>query len=145
EKLTALNWLVMISATTLIFLFLKASPWIKTFVPITIGLVMINNWFVALVQTDYTEATAHAATFGFMMAHLPLLHSKIRDILAHPEKRWWLRTPRKKVQVPTFVGPFTGEAFKANTFDLSEGGAFIVLSKDDRDNRGTTLPPHLEI
>lgn len=131
EKLTFLNWLVMASALLNALLVWRASPALKYTVPLMIGLVAGNNWIVAHWHVDYSPTQAWTASLLFVGLHGVLFRKPILHLIVHPEKRWWLRPPRKIVEVSAYVSPFNGTAFKAKTFDISENGAFIPFSTDE--------------
>jgi hypothetical protein len=126
-KLTILNWLVMAFGLVTAVLLDRGSPHARVFVPILIALVIANNWVVAVFTTDFTPFAASLGSLLFATLNLPLLHPKIRNLFKHPELRWWMRPERACAAVPVFLGGFLREAFRAETFDLSETGAFVQI------------------
>lgn len=126
-KMTSLNWMVVALSGVSAYLLTRASPWAMGSLPLLILTVAVNNWLVGYYATDFSPVTANLATFGFIVLHAPLLHPNIVRLLRHPEQRWWLRAERRRASVPIFIGGSRKVVFRAETFDLSESGAFIPL------------------
>ncbi len=52
-------------------------------------------------------------------------------LLQHPERRWWLEAPRKRMKLPVAIN-WREIKLSSETFDISETGAFISLDgKED--------------
>ena len=126
-KLTLINWMVITCAVFNGILVFRAAPVLKYTLPLMICLMAVNNWIVGTWHVDFSKTQTLFASAGFLVAHGVLLQKPIIALFLHPEKRWWLRAPRKQVEIQAFVSPFNGSAFKAKTFDLSENGVFIPL------------------
>lgn len=128
-KLTWLNWMVIGLLLINASLIQRASPWVRYLSPASVVLVALNNWIVGTWDTDYSSDLTSAASLGFVLAHIPLWQKKIRHLFVHPEHRWWLRPPRKKAELLTFVRPYNGASFKVKTFDLSSTGMFLAFDE----------------
>lgn len=127
-KISILNWFVILTGAFSVWSMLRANPSTKVAVPLFIVSVLWNNWVVgATHKSDYTMWTTIAASAGLLMVTTLLLRENVRQLILHPENRWWLTPIRKRVQIPILVNPLIGESFKTATFDLSEGGAFIPM------------------
>ncbi|MGE0525724.1 MAG: PilZ domain-containing protein [Bdellovibrionales bacterium] len=133
HKLTYMNWLVIFCASVCAVLMWSASPWLKWLAPFSVLAVAINNFFVGYHGTDYSPWTATWATVAFASLHLPLLKSEIRDLLNHPERRWWRAARRRRITLPIFVGGFRRGKLRTTTYDISESGVFIPLSTRSKD------------
>ncbi len=127
-KMAPLNWLVALGCLTCSVLAFRASPWIWTAFPIVTVVVAWNNLLVSELGDDFGAATTSFATLGFASLGSLLFTAQAWDLLLHPEKRWWLRPMRKQVSAPVFIIPQQGDAFRAETFDLSKDGAFIKVT-----------------
>jgi len=113
------------------YLIFQASPLVKVMVPFSIVLVTFNNYIVAQYNTDYSPLAASLASVAYMAVHVLLVRGQVFDLFRHPERRWWLISPRKQVEVLAYVSPYNGIAFKTKTFDISEGGAFIPVTAEE--------------
>jgi hypothetical protein len=127
SKISLLNWVSIACLVWTAVLLMRASPLVKYSIPVTIVAVTANNWVVGQMEMDYSPVTASLATLGFISVHVVLCRETIVDLLTHPEKRWWLRPSRHKVEVQAYVSPLNGVAFKAKTFEISESGVFIPM------------------
>lgn len=124
-KLTELNWLVVGSLLCGAVLLWQASPHIRWFVPLVIGLVAINNFVVGYYATDFSATLTLLATLGFALMNLPLLHPDSINVFLHPERRWWMRAERHRLAIPVAIEGTRLASLRAETYDLSETGAFI--------------------
>lgn len=129
-KLAPLNWAVAIGCLFAAYLAFRASPWMWAVFPVLSFFVAWNNWLVGSVGTDFTATTTALATLGFTSLGSLLFSAQAWEILLNPEKRWWLIPERKQVTAPVFVIPKHGEAFRAETFDISATGAFIPFESE---------------
>jgi hypothetical protein len=92
---------------------------------------------VGYYAVDFSPWIALAATLGFGGVNYPLKKDAVRELLAHPGRRWWLRPARFRMNVPVVIGVSRRTPMRAETFDLSESGVFIPLREsalkvDDR-------------
>lgn len=124
-KLTELNWLVVGGLIVGAGLLWQASPHTRWFVPLVIVLVAINNSVVGYYATDFTPTMTLLATLGFALMNLPLLHPDSLNVFLHPERRWWIRAERHRLAIPVAIEGTRLASLRAETFDLSETGAFI--------------------
>ncbi|HEX4925793.1 MAG TPA: PilZ domain-containing protein [Bdellovibrionales bacterium] len=130
SKLAPLNWLVAVGCLFASYLAFRASPWMWVVFPVLSFFVAWNNWLVGSVGADFSATTTALATLGFTSLGSLMFSAQAWEILLHPEKRWWLRPERKQVSAPVFVIPKQGDAFRAETFDISATGAFIPLASE---------------
>lgn len=131
DKLTWLNWLVMAGAVFTGVLIYQASPIVAQAVPAMIVLVALNNLFVGYYATDYSMLATTLCTLGFAALNLPLLSTEVRELIKHPERRWWRSAERMRIPVPVFVDGPSWVKVHAETWDLSETGAFIAMPAND--------------
>jgi hypothetical protein len=127
-KLAPFNWMVMIGSLVCSVLAFRASPQLWTAFPLLTVVVAWNNMLVSEVGDDYSSLQTSLATLGFASLGGLLFTEQAWEILNHPEKRWWRRPARKQVTAPVFIIPQHGEAFRAETFDISSSGAFIRVN-----------------
>lgn len=125
-KLAPLNWAIMFMSPLVAWLVYRASPFVLAAVPMLSYLVMVNNWFVAELGTDFSPFVTGMGSGVFLLAMAPLFTASVRELLLHPERRWWFTPTRRKAQLPVIIGN-GGHQFVAQTFDISESGAFIQL------------------
>jgi hypothetical protein len=138
-KLTPLNWAILLLAPVVGVMVMRAHSWSRYAVPFFGMLVVYNNWFVSEVGADYDTTYIKVSTGVFLLALATIFTKDVREILTHPEKRWWLTPLRKRVELPIRVCFFSkrgGDSvssceFYARTFDVSQGGAFVNLDDDD--------------
>jgi hypothetical protein len=138
-KLTPLNWAILLLAPVVGAMVLRAHAWSRYAVPFFGMLVVYNNWFVSEVGADYDSTSVKISTGVFLLALSAVFTRDVREILTHPEKRWWLTPLRKRVELPIRVCFFakrgddsiSSSEFYAKTFDVSRGGTFVNLDDDD--------------
>jgi hypothetical protein len=58
---------------------------------------------------------------------MPLASRPIRELFAHPERRWWLTPARSPLVVPVVLSD-EGRELVATTFDISESGLYVEIS-----------------
>lgn len=136
-KLTVLNWLVMAGCLTCAGLIANASPHSRRAMALLTGVVALNNFFVGYYATDFSPAVAAFATFTFGLLNAPLWSKPMRELMKHPDRRWWLRSPRHRLSIPVLINSARKIPVRAESFDLSETGLFIPvgdthLQVDDR-------------
>jgi hypothetical protein len=129
-KLTFLNWLVFGGLLIYSVLVFRASPHMRLASPLMISLVALNNYFVGHYATDYSMFTASFGTLAFAAINLPLLHPDLQWLMLHPEKRWWMRAERKRLAIPITIEGTRLQPARAETFDVSESGAFVTAAQD---------------
>lgn len=137
--LTWANWLVIFGTMICAVAIYRASGLARIAIPVLVAVVAFNNFVVGRVATDYSQATATFATLFFVALNLPLLLAPVRRLFGHPELHWWRTSPRLAVNLPLFIGDDTH--LKAETFDISETGMFIV----DTEKQELTLAGPLKI
>ncbi len=125
-KLAPLNWAIMLMSPLVAWLVYRASPFVVAAVPMLTYLVLANNWFVAELGTDFSPFLTGMASGAFLLGMAPLFTNSVRDLILHPERRWWFTPARRKAQLPVIIGN-AGHQFVAQTYDISESGAFIQL------------------
>lgn len=115
--------LILLSAT----LYFQISPYLKFIAPLTIVSIFWNNYLVGSFGQDFALSQTMTGALLFSGIYMPLLRKDLRQILSHPQQRWWRRSPRFQKQVGVILNPFVGSTLEAQTFDLSESGAFIPI------------------
>lgn len=130
-KVTPMNWLVMMGSVVCAVLAYRASPRLWTAYPILSIVVAWNNMLVSELGDDYSPFTTAMATLGFAGIGGLLFTADAWELMRHPEKRWWLRPVRKQISAPVFIIPQQGESFRAETFDVSNSGAFVRVTNRD--------------
>jgi hypothetical protein len=137
-KMTPLNIMIFLSAPLVGVAVWRAHPVARYMVPIFGMLVVYNNWFVSQLGGNYNGEWVKVGTGFFLMGLSVILSRDVRDILKHPEKRWWVTPRRKQIDLPIRVCVFQkrGEdtissvEFSAKTYDLSNGGVYVNMSPE---------------
>jgi hypothetical protein len=127
NKLTYMNWIVMLALAGSAFWLYEAAPELRYAVPAVVGLVALNNFFVAYHHTDYSPWAASFASLAFGAMTLPIFRPDIRFILENPDRRWWRISARKVVQLPVTLIAGKEQRIRGETFDLSESGMFVPV------------------
>jgi hypothetical protein len=130
-KLAPLNWVVAIGCVGIAYMAHRGSRLMWFMFPLLSFVVAWNNWLVSVAGEDFSALTTALATLGFASLGTMLLTNQAWEVLLHPERRWWLTPQRKKITAPVFIIPQQGEAFRAETFDISAQGAFIPINNGD--------------
>ncbi len=126
SKLTWINNIIVLGLLVNAILLWQVSPLLKFTVPILLMLVGVNNYIVGFYATDFSMLTTSLGTFGFLLLHIPILDKRVRWILVNPERRWWRRADRYRVSIPLVVEGVRLHSVRAETFDVSESGLFIL-------------------
>jgi|GEM_PF-1908917 len=125
HKLTSLNVLVMVGCVVTALLVLQASVFTRLAAP-ALGLVVaVNNFFVGYLATDFSFWTASLGTLAFAAVLAPLYRGEMRELLLHPERRWWRSKRRVRVSRPIFLGHKDTVKINGATHDISESGVFL--------------------
>ena len=133
QKISLLNFVsICLMATTAYMLFM-VSPYLKVMCPLTIACLAWNNYVVGSYGQDFTMAQAMLGTGLFAGLFVPLFRKDIRLILSDPHRRWWRRANRLHKNIDVILNPFVGQTLLAQTFDLSESGAFIPFENKSWD------------
>lgn len=132
SKMTFLNWAVFWGFIVSAVLMVRVSPKGRFIVPFMLAAVLLNNLAVSLTGLNFDPLVPWLASLGFGALCLPLsFYQPALELMNNPEKRWWLRSERARVQAPVLVNPFKSSSFRTKTFDLSETGAFISFENND--------------
>jgi hypothetical protein len=130
QKLTVLNWAVILTCMTSAVLIFRTTTWALLSVPIAMITVGLNNYYVALYATDFAPLTCLLATFGFWFGQFPLITPRNWSIMTERNKQWWRTATRRKISLPISLGTEAQWAFEAKTFDVSETGVFVAMESD---------------
>lgn len=125
-KIAPMNWMIMAVAPITALLVYHSQTASVIAVPVLSYLVVSNNWLVSELGTDYSSFTAGLGSVAFLSVTSLLLTERLREVLLHPESRWWLTPSRRKIELPVIIG-HDGVEFLASTFDISETGAFLNI------------------
>jgi hypothetical protein len=138
SKLAPLNWLLIGSALVCSYLSYRASPWLPYSLAILAALVIYNNWFVGVIGTDYSLWNTSLASAAFLFPLSLAFTREARELRQNPDKRWWLTPTRWPAQVQMRLKVLNKDyerkiksdpiEFQIETFDISDGGAFIPFS-----------------
>lgn len=134
SKITFVNWFTMIVICATAYSLYQGSAYCKLLIPLSIGTVILNNYFVGQWGQDFNMAESSMASVLFAFSFAPLMHKPTLTVLTDPKKRWWARAQRHMTQVPITINPFVGQTLNARTFDISDSGVFVSLSSDDLSN-----------
>lgn len=104
----------------------QASPALRFTLPGLLLLTFWNNFVVGSYNYDFDLTQTSLATAGLALITLPLAAwAPFKMLLKNPHLRWWQRPKRVIKSVASSINPYVGSDFKAETFDISEGGIFI--------------------
>ncbi len=140
-KLTPLNWAVMGVCLLHGYCVFNASRWMLASTILAVLVVNFNNIAVGSIELNYSFGQAFLGTLGFIALNGALAHPSIRNLVAMPSKRWWMRAPRRSIKLNMSVKRLNGEVFMAHTHDISRGGAFIPFFSVEEYSRGLVHPP----
>lgn len=127
---TPLNGAVMALALLNAFLIYQAARSLMVTSGFFVLVVTLNNYQVAETEVNYSSVVAWFATLAALAIHGVLLRQNPRAVLLQPSLRWWKTPVRKKSSVQATVFPVSGGQLLTRTFDISEGGAFVMLGED---------------
>ena len=130
NKLSFLNWIVVVGAMCTAVLVERVSKWALWAVPIWMIAAGVNNAFVGYFGTDFTLTQSIIATASLVMILSPIYRSSILKLFIQPEQRWWLRAERKKIQLPICVSGSRKVSLLAETHDISSSGAFLTCDTE---------------
>ena len=133
SKITWMNWLVILGFLAASYLYFHASRWLVVCVPVVIGLVAINNYFVGQFAGDFSLLQTSVATLLVGLFFVPLLMPSSRVLLRDPKRRWWRRSKRVHKRVSATINPFVGDMIQSHTFDVSQTGAFVCTSGEEEE------------
>ncbi len=125
-KLAPFNWVVIALCSVSIVLIWRASPWSWLSSALLVGAVLWNNWLIWKVVLNFSAVSLSASALGLIGLHGLLLSPEARKVLLNPRLRWWLTPKRYRAQVRAVIEPVLGGELVSDTFDISEGGAFIT-------------------
>jgi hypothetical protein len=138
-KLAPMNWVVLALAITGALISLRAARALIGFVPLFVVAVAWNHWIIARSGLNHGPAALILSTMGVAALMSLLLFPEPLRVLRKPGLRWWQTAPRVKAQLPTVIWPVLGGEVVAETFDLSEGGAFIAWQASSTDVRSVVM------
>ena len=125
QKISILNFVCICMMLTTSYMLFNLSPYLKIMSPLTIACLAWNNYLVGSYGQDFSMAQAMLGTGLFAGLFVPLFRKDIRLILSDPHRRWWRRANRFNKNIDVILNPYVGKTLLAQTFDLSESGAFI--------------------
>lgn len=127
SKITIYNWITMVSMIVSGIAILRSSKWAKLFMPLTVGVVFLNNYLVATYTNNFTNTQILLAAVLFMLAFAPLYTRKIQFVLSDRKNQWWRTAFRKRHIIPVNVRSSTCPSFWSQTVDVSKTGLFLRL------------------
>ena len=133
QKISLLNFLSICMMATTAYMLFTLSPYLKYMCPLTIACLAWNNYVVGSYGHDFSMSQAMVGTGLFAGLFVPLFRKDIRLILSNPHRRWWRRANRFQKNIDVILNPYVGQTLLAQTFDLSESGAFIPFENKSWD------------
>ena len=107
----------------------------RLLLPLTIGAVIFNNWWVGHVGFDFSLNETTIASFGFAVICCSLLEKNSFNVLRNPKLKWWHVAARKKMEIPVTLKKMRGKDILIKAFDISESGVFLQnVQKEDFKN-----------
>lgn len=130
SSMTLLNWMLMLSLLTSAVLLFDARKGARQALLTSITLMLINNYWVGWVETDYSADQTLLGSCLFLAVCMTLLQKESRWVLSRPKQNWWTIPTRKKIQWEVSLSPFNSQKiFSLSTFDASVNGLFIVTEE----------------
>jgi hypothetical protein len=131
--LTPINWTVVALCALSAALAMRASPWLFATLPLLLWLVVFNNWlvgrFAQVSELGYSMFVTILGSVAFAAALAGLIDRPMLRALLNPQARWWLTPRRSRFRLPLRLKTPTSGDYYLETFDISEGGAFIPLQQ----------------
>lgn len=129
SKITLSNWITVGAMIVSGIAILRSSKWAKLFMPLTVAIVIWNNYLVATRTHNFSKMQIILAVVLFILVFAPLYSKKIQMVLSDRRHQWW-RTPfRKKYRVPIALRLPHGATYKSQTVDVSSSGLFMSLEE----------------
>lgn len=145
KHLTWLNGLTFVALISSSFLGMRAARHLMYMAPLTIILVMLNNYWVGYVGLNYSFLQTSIASTFFLALNLVLLESDARAVIRNQNIHWWRAADRRRVNLPVSVHPWVGESLMAITHDISISGAFITCRNPQKYTVGDRMQLRLSI
>lgn len=145
SKVAPMNKVVMTMCLLCAGLSLRASPFLRLALPLTVVAVGWNNWVVGATGADFSPLTAFGSFAFFLAAQVGWLHPEARALLADGSRRWWLTPRRKRAALPVFVNLPRGKTFKAQSYDISNGGLFLAFGIRELNHHPDAFLNRLEV
>ncbi len=130
NKFTLFNWFVLCALSVNAVLVWRVSPHLKHTIPLLMGGVLVNNWIAGYYATDFSFVTTTLGTLAFSTLNLPLFDQQVVWIMKNPQRRWWIRSERRRLVVPVLIEGAQLMSLKGSTFDVSESGVFVPQVRD---------------
>ncbi len=144
QKLTPLNWSCMTCLAVLSAMAWNGTRWIYVGIPITMAVVVWNNFLVGYWGYDYSLATTFYSSLAFSILCLFPFLPDYAAVIQNPKLRWWMVAARKEIMIPVYITQGRGQQFQTKTRDISKTGAFIE-SRQESPKLGEVLDLNLKI
>lgn len=130
NKMTIFNILVIGVCLYNFYYCLNASDNVKWSFPLSIGIICFNNAMVLVYGNDFESYSVILATIVYTLVSAYFLLTHETDIINHPDSHWWRIPQRYTLKEKVIITTQDGILQYGSTFDLSQGGAFIVCDTD---------------
>lgn len=124
SKLTYLNWVLIGLFVTISALSFKVKKGVLYLLPLTSGIVFLNNWLVASYGQDFSLGQTITASLAFLGISASFYLPKYHRFLNDPKNRWWVPKPRYQKSIPVQI-IFDQNQICSLSYDLSESGIFV--------------------
>lgn len=131
KKITLSNWITIGSMIVSGIAILRSSKWAKLFMPLTVGIVVWNNYLVATHTNNFSKTQIIVAIILFVLVFAPLYTKKLQLVLSDRRHQWWKTPFRKKYRIPVALQMAEGNTFWSQTVDVSSTGLFLRLDNED--------------
>lgn len=132
NKMTIFNLLVVATCLYNFYYCFSASDNVKWSLPLSIGVICLNNSIVLIYGNDFESMTVILSTILFLSVTSFFLLTHDTDVMNHPENQWWRIAQRQFVNEKIIARIRNDERDLGLTFDLSIGGAFVPLSLEEQ-------------
>lgn len=129
--MTELNWIMTLSLITTGLMVYHFHSKSMEALAVTSLVVLLNNYWVGTMGTDYSFSQSMIGAIGFLGLNLFLLEPRTLQLLMKPELKWWTIPKRSRVFWTVAVRPQEGNLIQTfPVYDASENGLFVKLPSE---------------
>jgi hypothetical protein len=126
SHLSYFQWVVLILGLTASALVIEASQWVRVVLPV-LTFVVLGHHLLHWHHHEVSFLNMSLATVGLVALNVPLIHPNIMTLMNYPERRWWRSSPRKRAELPIYLGGCLKGEVRSITYEVSETGAFVTF------------------
>ncbi len=131
QKITLTNWAVITICLINAVLSAQAHKALFFTLPLSVLLVIVNNFLVYRFGTDYSGMQAAISGLFFSVFCLGVFQKDSMKALRNPHLQWWKPAKRRQLSLPVWL-EIDGKPQLARTVDISSTGAFLSTIGEDQ-------------